>query len=101
MHCENLSACCSIFASSCGLTLPPFGAYFRHACCAFLNCGELASSPNLPPLLSWPPGILMFPLLSGWGKFRPPFLRMHSEYAAGSALPEPPDELEPFALAVV
>jgi hypothetical protein len=92
-HRENLSACSRSVASCCGVLAA--GRSLRHSCSARLNRRELGSSPTFRPFAVWPPSLIR-PWLSGSGKVGTPFSRMQAEKAAGSALPEPPDELDVF-----
>src|SRR5439155_13215387 len=68
MHAENLRAAACAAACCAGLgARPPFGEYFLHAFCAFLNAGESGLMPRK----------VMLATALGPGKFGAPWDRMH------------------------
>jgi hypothetical protein len=79
MHLANASICACNCACCAGVG--GVGARLRQERAAARNVGEFLSIPC----------VFIRLLLSGSGKFPTPWLRMHAEYAFGSAEPEAPD----------
>jgi hypothetical protein len=86
MHLANASICaCNCVCSAGGEGV---GARLRQARAAALNVGEFLSIPC----------VFIRLLLSGSGKFQTPWLRMHAEYAFGSA--EAPEGFGPVVVPI-